>query len=81
MFKAWKTKADIERLQAKIGQDILTLAHEEYGHQPVGKPKQTGFNFGAPKQNDHLTGIRFPNMFKARRTGNMSGNLIILLPH
>jgi len=51
-FKAWKTKADIERLQAKIGQDILTLAHEDYGHQPVGKTKQTGFTFGDPKQND-----------------------------
>ena len=51
-FKARKTKADIERLQAKIGQDILTLAHGDYGHQPVGKPKQKGFNFGSPKQND-----------------------------
>lgn len=51
-FKAWKTKVDIERLQAKIGQDILTLAQEDCGHQPVGKPKQMGFNFGDPKQND-----------------------------
>ena len=27
-------------------------ALEDYGHQPVGKTKQTGFTFGDPKQTD-----------------------------
>ena len=58
MFKAWKTEAEIERLQANIGQDLLILAQEDYGHQPVGKgsavgkTKQTGSTLGDPKQND-----------------------------
>lgn len=80
-FKARKTKAEIERLQAKIGQDILTLAHEDYGHQPVGKTKQMGFTFGDPKPNDHLTWIRFQNTLGTRRTGTMSGKIIQLRPH
>jgi hypothetical protein len=57
-FKSWKTKADINRLQKNIGENILTLSQEDYGHQPigrgpvVGKSKQTGFNFGDPKQKE-----------------------------
>ena len=58
MFKARKTEAEIERLQANNRQDLLILAREDYGHQPVGKgpavgkTKQTGFTYGDPKQND-----------------------------
>jgi hypothetical protein len=57
-FKSWKTKVDINRLQENIGENILTLSQEDYGHQPigkgpaVGKSKQTGFNFGDPKQKE-----------------------------
>ena len=80
-FKARKTKADIERLQAKIGQDILTLAHEDYGHQPIGKPKQMGSTPVAPNRTTYLTRIRFRSMFQTRRTGKMSAKIILLLPH
>ncbi len=74
MFKAWKTKAEIERLQANIGVNLLTLSQEDYGYQPVGKgpavgkPKQTGFNVGDPKQNDLFDADKVSGMFKTRRT-------------
>ena len=80
-FKARKAKADIDRLQAKIGQDTLTLAHEDYRYQPVGKPKQMGLTLVTPNRTTCLTGIRFRGMFRMKGTGPMSAKILIFRPH
>ena len=53
-FKKWMTPAEIERLQANIGEDILILGQEDYGRQPkakgaaIGRSKQMGLGLEDP---------------------------------